>query len=74
MRGRPKAGLVLSEAEREQLQTWSRRRKTAPALALRSRIVLGRASGTSTTNSARHPSFNTPVERRDSPLSRHLQR
>jgi transposase len=45
MRGRPKA--ELSEAEREQLQAWSRRRKTAQALALRSRIVLGCASGTS---------------------------
>jgi transposase len=47
MRGRPKAELMLSEAEREQLQAWSRRRKTAQALALRSRIVLGCASGTS---------------------------
>jgi len=47
MRGRPKAELLLSEAEREQLQAWSRRRKTAQALALRSRIVLGCASGTS---------------------------
>jgi transposase len=32
--------LVLSDAEREQLVRWSRRRKTAQALALRSRIVL----------------------------------
>ena len=47
MRGRPKAELMLSESEREQLQAWSRRRKTAQALALRSRIVLGCASGTS---------------------------
>jgi len=47
MRGRPKAELVLSESEREQLQAWSRRRKTAQALALRSRIVLSCASGTS---------------------------
>jgi transposase len=47
MRGRPKAEVVLSESEREQLQAWSRRRKTAQALALRSRIVLGCASGTS---------------------------
>jgi transposase len=44
-RGRPKAALVLSEAEREQLLAWSRRRKTAQALALRSLIVLECASG-----------------------------
>jgi transposase len=38
--GRPKAELVLSGAEREQLVRWSRRAKSAQALALRSRIVL----------------------------------
>lgn len=43
--GRPKAELVLSEAEREQLDVWSRRRKTAQALALRSRIILECSSG-----------------------------
>ena len=40
MAGRPKAQINLSEAEREQLQAWARRRTTAQALALRSRIVL----------------------------------
>ncbi|RDJ97275.1 IS630 family transposase, partial [Paraburkholderia lacunae] len=40
MRGRPKAPLVLSEAEREQLTALTMRRKTAQALALRARIVL----------------------------------
>ena len=40
MAGRPKAQLVLSETEREQLQAWARRRKTAQALAVRSQIVL----------------------------------
>jgi len=40
MAGRPKAELVLNEAEQEQLHAWARRRKTAQALALRSRIVL----------------------------------
>lgn len=40
MAGRPKAALVLSESEQEQLQAWARRRKTAQALALRSQIVL----------------------------------
>ena len=45
MRGRPKAELVLNESEREQLQSWARRRKTAQALALRSRIILACARG-----------------------------
>ena len=43
--GRPKAELVLSDAEREQLTRWSRRARTAQVLALRSRIVLGCARG-----------------------------
>lgn len=38
--GRPKSELILSEDEREQLQSWAKRRKTSQALALRSRIVL----------------------------------
>lgn len=45
--GRPTAPLVLKEEEREQLERWSRRRKTAQALALRCRIVLLCASGRS---------------------------
>jgi len=44
-RGRPKAELVLSGGEREQLERWARRRKSAQALALRSRIVLACAEG-----------------------------
>lgn len=44
--GRPKAELVLQESEREQLQVWARRGKTAQALALRSRIVLACSDGT----------------------------
>ena len=43
--GRPKAELVLTDAEREQLTRWSRRRKSSQALALRSRIVLACAGG-----------------------------
>ena len=39
-RGRPTAVLELTEQERETLQRWARRPKTAQALALRSRIVL----------------------------------
>ena len=45
MRGRPKAELVLSESEREQLMALTLRRKTAQALALRARIVLACADG-----------------------------
>jgi transposase len=42
--GRPKVELVLSDVEREQLVRWSRRAKSAQALALRSRIVLACAA------------------------------
>jgi hypothetical protein len=45
--GRPKARLVLTDAERDQLTRWSRRAKTAQALALRSKIVLACAGGLS---------------------------
>ena len=38
--GRPKAELILSTEEREQLTRWSRRAKSSQALALRSKIVL----------------------------------
>lgn len=43
--GRPKAELVLSDEERDQLSRWARRAKSAQALALRSRIVLACADG-----------------------------
>lgn len=43
--GRPKAELVLSEDERDQLLRWSRRATSAQTLALRSRIVLRCADG-----------------------------
>lgn len=43
--GRPKAGLVLTDAERNQLTRWARRGKTPQALALRARIVLACAEG-----------------------------
>ena len=45
MAGRPKAPLVLSDGEREQLVALTMRRKTAQALALRARIVLACADG-----------------------------
>jgi len=43
--GRPKAELVLEEAERAQLIRWARRAKTAQYLAMRARIVLACAEG-----------------------------
>ncbi len=43
--GRPKAELVVTDDEREQLQRWARRRKSSQALALRSRIVLACSEG-----------------------------
>ena len=44
--GRPKAELVLSDAERAQLTRWARRARTAQYLATRARIVLACAEGT----------------------------
>src|SRR5919107_5140152 len=44
--------LDLSEAERTELESWSRRRKTAQALALRARIVLQAAAGLTNTSIA----------------------
>ena len=43
--GRPKAGLVLTDAEREQLTWWARRAKTSQAPALPAKIVLACAEG-----------------------------
>jgi transposase len=51
--GRPKTELILSDDEREQLHRWSRRPKTAQALAQRSRIVLACANGHSNDEVAR---------------------
>ena len=45
MGARPKAQIVLNESEREQLLAWTRRRKTAQALAMRSQVVLACADG-----------------------------
>ncbi|MGB9376487.1 MAG: IS630 family transposase [Mycobacteriales bacterium] len=44
-RGRPTAEIVLSDVERETLERWARRPKSAQALALRCRIVLAAAEG-----------------------------
>ena len=51
--GRPKTELILSDDEREQLHRWSRRPKTAQALAQRARIVLACADGRSNDEVAR---------------------
>ena len=48
-RGRPVPELILSSEERETLQRWARRPKTAQALALRARIVLACAEERSNT-------------------------
>jgi transposase len=45
--GRPKKPLVLSDEEREKLEQWARRPKTAQRLALRARLVLSCAAGLS---------------------------
>lgn len=50
--GRPKTELVLTGLEREQLERYARRPKTAQALALRARIVLDSASGAPNTEVA----------------------
>jgi len=44
-RGRPTTAVVLSDGERETLERWARRPKSAQALALRCRIVLACAEG-----------------------------
>src|SRR5215472_1772508 len=48
-RGRPIPKLILTAEERETLQGWAQRRKTAQALALRARIVLACAEDKSNT-------------------------
>jgi transposase len=50
--GRPKATLVVAATERETLEQWARRPKTAQALAQRARIVLACATGASNTTVA----------------------
>lgn len=43
--GRPKAELIFTDEEHEQLSRWTRRRKSSQALALRAQIVLACAEG-----------------------------
>ena len=51
-KGRPIPPLVLDSAERETFEQWTRRPKTAQALALRARIILACAGGRSNTTVA----------------------
>jgi transposase len=50
--GRPVARLVLTDEERDQLGRWARRAKSSQALALRAKIVLSCADGTSNKQAA----------------------
>lgn len=50
--GRPLPELILSDAEREALQNWARRPKSAQALALRARMILRCAEGLTNTHVA----------------------
>ena len=47
--GRPMPPLVLDDTERETLERWVRRSKTAQALVLRARMILSCAEGCSNT-------------------------
>jgi transposase len=60
-RGRPKAELSLSDVERETLVGWSRRRKSAQALALRCRIVLACADGSTNSEVAEQLGVSRPT-------------
>src|SRR3954451_5766969 len=55
------AGVVLTDEERACLEAWSRRRKTAQALALRSRIVLAAADGAANYEIAEHLGVSRPT-------------
>ena len=56
--------IELSAAEREQLESWSRRRTSAQALAERSRIVLAAADGLNNTEIAARLAINVSTARR----------
>src|SRR3954452_365150 len=61
----PRAVVIeLSASEREQLESWSRRRTSAQALAERARIVLAAADGLNTSEIARRLGVNVSTARR----------
>ncbi len=53
-RGRPTPPVTLTTEERETLEQWARRPKSAQAVAQRARIILGCAAGQTNTTVARH--------------------
>lgn len=61
--------VVLGDEEREQREAWARRRKSAQALVMGSRIVLGAAEGLKNTEVAEHLGINRGPERRRGPGS-----
>src|ERR1700728_353456 len=56
--------IELSEQERVQLESWARRRTSAQALALRSRVVLLAAEGLSNTEIAGRLGVHRPMVRK----------
>ena len=66
-RGRPLAVLTLEEGDRETLTRWTRRPKTAQALAQRARIVLAAADGRANDAIARDLSITAPYGRQVAP-------
>lgn len=60
-RGPALTPLTLTDSERDQLQRWVRRRKSAQDLALRSRIVLECATGASNSDVARRLGISLPT-------------
>ena len=65
--GRPIAPLSLAVEERETLEGWARRPKTAQALAQRSRIVLACAGGSANTAVADKLGVTLPDSRQMAP-------
>ena len=59
--GRPLIPLTITREEEEQLLAWSKRPKTAQALAMRSRVVLLAANGNSNTAIARQLGVTLPT-------------
>lgn len=59
--GRPIPPLQLSREERESLERWVRRRKSAQALALRARVILACAQGRTSTEVARQMRLSKPT-------------
>ena len=57
--GRPKAPLILSDDERQKLETWAARPKSTQRLALRARIILACAEGLDNTDVASRLRINT---------------